>query len=164
MTNVNTKEIIPYSNFKYLIFFEEKKEPVAGMNKMSVLKRTNEILDWRMGGNSNTAHNLAGKTKYEPITFESGLSLDSDFEDWAQRVNNLDTQLAENDNNFKREMNIEILYLDRKVVLRYNIHSCWVSEYIAISDFDTNSNAILIQHLKLENEGWSKDKNKMELS
>jgi len=127
MADVNSKKVLPFRNFKFHVYFEGKKDPVALVSKMSALKRTTEVVDWRSGGDSNSPRKLAGKTKYEPITLERGLSLDSDFEDWAQRVNNFDTHLAENDNDFKKEMSIEILDLDGKVVLRYNIHSCWVS-------------------------------------
>lgn len=155
----NAKVILPYRNFKFRVYFEGKSEPVALVSKMTALKRTTEVVEWRQGGESNTIRKLAGKSKYEPITLEQGLSLDTDFEDWADRVNKWgNTDLAQKDNEFRKELRVEILDLDGEVVLKYKMHKCWVSEYTAIPDFDANANAVAIKTLKIENEGWEKDK------
>jgi phage tail-like protein len=42
-------------------------------------------------------------------------------------------------------------------VLAYNVYNCWVSEYLALPDLDANANAVAIQHIKVECEGWSRD-------
>jgi phage tail-like protein len=155
----NAKVILPYRNFKFRVYFEGKSEPVAMVSKMTALKRTTEVVEWRQGGESNTVRKLAGKTKYEPITLEQGLSLDTDFEDWADRVNKWGgTDLSQKDNEFRKELRVEVLDLDGEVVLKYKMHKCWVSEYTAIPDFDANANAVAIKTLKIENEGWEKDK------
>jgi phage tail-like protein len=155
----NAKVILPYRNFKFRVYFEGKSEPVALVSKMTALKRTTEVVEWRQGGESNTIRKLAGKSKYEPITLEQGLSLDTDFEDWADRVNKWgSTDLAQKDNEFRKELRVEILDLDGEVVIKYKMHKCWVSEYTAIPDFDANANAVAIKTLKIENEGWEKDK------
>jgi phage tail-like protein len=155
----NAKVILPYRNFKFRVYFEGKSEPVAMVSKMTALKRTTEVVEWRQGGESNTVRKLAGKTKYEPITLEQGLSLDTDFEDWADRVNKWGgTDLSQKDNEFRKELRVEVLDLDGEVVLKYKMHKCWVSEYTAIPDFDANANAVAIKSLKIENEGWEKDK------
>ena len=155
----NAKVILPYRNFKFRVYFEGKSDPVALVSKMTALKRTTEVVEWRQGGESNTIRKLAGKSKYEPITLEQGLSLDTDFEDWADRVNKWgNTDLAQKDNEFRKELRVEILDLDGEVVLKYKMHKCWVSEYTAIPDFDANANAVAIKTLKIENEGWEKDK------
>lgn len=155
----NAKVILPYRNFKFRVYFEGKSEPVALVSKMTALKRTTEVVEWRQGGESNTVRKLAGKTKYEPITLEQGLSLDTDFEDWADQVNKFGgTDLAKKDNEFRKELRVEVLDLDGEVVLKYKMTKCWVSEYTAIPDFDANANAIAIKTLKIEHEGWEKDK------
>jgi phage tail-like protein len=155
----NAKVILPYRNFKFRVYFEGKSDPVALVSKMTALKRTTEVVEWRQGGESNTIRKLAGKSKYEPITLEQGLSLDTDFEDWADRVNKWgSTDLAQKDNEFRKELRVEVLDLDGEVVLKYKMHKCWVSEYTAIPDLDANANAVAIKTLKIENEGWEKDK------
>ena len=128
------------------------------MSKMTALKRSREVVEWRQGGESNTVRKLAGKTKYEPITLEQGLSLDTDFEDWADQVNKFGgTDQAQKDNEFRKELRVEVLDLDGEIVLKYKMRKCWVSEYTAIPDFDANANAIAIKTLKIEHEGWVKD-------
>jgi phage tail-like protein len=156
----NAKVISPYRNFKFRLYFEGKSEPVAMVSKMTALKRTTEIVEWRQGGGeSNTIRKLAGKSKYEPITFERGLSLDTDLEDWADLVNRWGgTDLAKKDNEFRKELRVEVLDLDGRVVLKYTMHKCWVSEFTAVPDLDANANTVAIQTLKIENECWEKDK------
>jgi len=155
----NAKIILPYRNFKFRVYFEGKSEAVALVSKMSALKRTTEVVEWREGGVSNTVKKLCGKTKYEPITLEQGMSLDTDFEDWADLVNKWGgTDLAKKDNEFRKELRVEVLDLDGEVVLKYKMHKCWVSEYTALPDLDANANAVAIKTLKIENEGWEKDK------
>jgi len=155
----NAKVILPFRATKFRVYFEGKSEPVALVSKMTALKRTTEVVEWREGGESNTVRKLAGKTKYEPITLEQGMSLDSDFEEWADRVNKWGgTDLAQKDNEFRKELRVEVLDLDGEVVLKYKMHKCWVSEYTAVPDLDANGNAVAIKTLKIENEGWEKDK------
>jgi phage tail-like protein len=154
----NAKVILPYRNFKFRVYFEGKTDPVALVSKMTALKRTTEVVEWREGGESNTVRKLAGKSKYEPITLEQGLSLDTDFEDWADQVNKFGgTDQAKKDNEFRKELRVEVLDLDGEKVLKYTIRKCWVSEYTAIPDFDANANAVAIKTLKIEHEGWVKD-------
>ena len=158
-TQPNTKVILPYRNFKFRVYFEGKSKPVTLMSKMTALKRSREVVEWRQGGESNTVRKLAGKTKYEPITLEKGLSLDTDFESWADRVNKYGViDLAQKGNEFRKELIVEVLDLDGEVVLKYKLHKCWVSEYTAIPDLDANANAVAIKTLIIENEGWEKDK------
>src|SRR5215211_7479892 len=155
----NAKVLLPYRTFKFRVYFEGKSEPVALVSKMTALKRTTEVVEWREGGESNTVRKRVGRTKYEPLTFERGLSLDSDFEDWADLVNKFGgTDLSKKDNEFRKELRVEVLDLDGEVRLKYKMHKCWVSEYTAIPDFDANANAVAIKTLKIENEGWEKDK------
>lgn len=155
----NAKVNLPNRNFKFRIYFEGKSEPVALVSKMTALKRTTEVVEWREGGESNTIRKLPGKSKYEPITFERGLSLDTDFEDWADLVNKWGgADLAKKDYEFRKELRVEVLDLDGEVVLKYKLHKCWVSEFTAVPDLDANTNTIAMQTLKIEYEGWEREK------
>jgi phage tail-like protein len=155
----NAKVILPYRNFKFRVYFEGKTEPVALVSKMTALKRTTEVVEWRQGGESNTIRKLAGKTKYEAITLEQGKSLDTDFEDWADQVNKWGgTDLSQKDNEFRKELRIEVLDLDGEAVLKYKLRRCWVSEYTAVPDLDANANAVAITSVKIEHEGFARDK------
>jgi phage tail-like protein len=158
VAQANAKVVLPYRTFKFLVYFEGNPDPVALVNKMSALKRTTEVVEWRQGGESNTVRKLAGRTKYEPITLEQGVSsTDSDFEDWANRVNQWGGDKGQTDNDFRKELRVEVLDLDGNKVLKYKLHKCGVSEYTAIPDLDANANTVAIKTLKIENEGWEKD-------
>jgi phage tail-like protein len=158
MAQATATKILPYRNFKFKVFFD-KPDAVALVSKMSALKRTTEVVEWRCGGDSNTPRKRAGKTKFEPITMEQGISLDTDFEDWADRVNKFgEGGQAQQDNDFRKDIRVEVLDLDGQTVLKYKIRSCWVSEYTAVPDLDANANAVAIKTIKIENEGWERDK------
>jgi phage tail-like protein len=153
----NAQRHDPYKNFKFLVKFGT--ETVAGISKISSLKRTTEVVEHRRGGDPNVSGKSPGRTKYEAITLERGVTHDKQFEEWANKVWSIsggpgkETSLKD----FRRDLTIEVLNEAGQPVLRYLVHRCWVSEYQATSDFDANANAVLIQHLKLENEGWERD-------
>ena len=46
----------------------------------------------------------------------------------------------------------------------YIVHRCWVSEFQALPDLDAGANAIAIEHIKLENEGWEVDPTIVEIA
>jgi phage tail-like protein len=159
MADVNSKKVLPFRNFKFRVYLEGQKDPIAFVSKMSALKKTTQVIDWRCGGDSNAPRKLPGTTKTEPVVFERGLAFDIKLiHEWANRVNDFDTHLAINDNDFKKEMRVELLDLDGNVVLKYNIHACWISEYTALPDLDANANAVAISSMKVENEGWTLEK------
>jgi phage tail-like protein len=58
---------------------------------------------------------------------------------------------------FKRELMLEVMTEKGHVVHRYFLHNAWVSEYTVIPDFEDNANAIAIESLKLEIEGYDQD-------
>jgi phage tail-like protein len=152
-TAVATK-IEPYRNFRFQIFFD-KSQPVALVSKISALKRTTEVVEWRQGGQPNTPMRLIGKSKYEAINIEQGLSLDKDFDEWAGQVNQFgETNLPKDKESIRKTITIKVLDLDDKPVLEYEIYRCWVSEYTAVPDLDANANVVAIKTIKIENEGW----------
>jgi phage tail-like protein len=149
----------PYKNFKFRVKFGTSADYVAGISKVSALKRTTEVVEHREGGDPSTSRKSPGRNKYEPITLERGVTHDSDFEAWATKVWNYqgkdgtESSLAD----FRKEVIIDVFNEAGQKVISYTVHRCWVSEYQALPDLDANANAIAIQHIKLENEGWERD-------
>lgn len=154
---LNPTRIDPYKNFKFLLFFEGRQDPVAGISKVSPLKRMTEVVEHRQGGDLSTARKAPGMTKFEAITLERGVTHDPDFEEWANLVYSTDGDAAVSLAGYKRNLLIKILNLQGVPVLAYRIFRCWVSEYTALPELDANANAVMIESLMLQNEGWERD-------
>jgi phage tail-like protein len=155
----NPTRLDPYKNFKFRVYFAGRTDPVAGVSKVTGLKRTTEVVEHREGGDPSTGHKSPGRTKYEAITLERGVTQDLDFEEWANKVWNTSSGAGSEVSlkDFRRNLIIELQNESGQTVLKYNVFRCWVSEYQALPDLDANANAIAIQHVKLENEGWERD-------
>ena len=153
----NPRRFDPYKNFKFRVKWDGRY--VAGVSKVSVLKRTTEMVKHRSGGDPSTSFKSPGKTDYDAITLERGVTHDTDFEAWANKVWNYGSQAGGEVSlqDFRKDIIIELLNEAGQVVLIYNIFRCWVSEYQALPDLDANANAVAIQTLKLEHEGWERD-------
>lgn len=146
----------PYRTFKFQVLIDG--QPVAGLKKMSALKKTTEAVDWRTGGDPTHVRKLPGGTKYEAISLEQGLTHDPVFETWANLVNNIDGSSAMSLKNFRKDIVINVLNLQGTVAISYQVKRAWVSEYQALPDFDAGTtNAVGIQSIKLEHEGWERD-------
>lgn len=149
----------PYNNFKFRVKFGISTDYVAGICKVSALKRTTEVVEHREGGDPSTSRKCPGRTKYEAITLERGVSHDPEFEKWATKVWNYEgfpeaeSSLAD----FRKEIIIDVFNEAGQKVISYKVFNCWVSEYQALPDLDANANAVAIQTIKLENEGWIRD-------
>ena len=154
---VNPARFDPYKNFKFRIKWDGKY--VAGLSKMSALKRTTQVIKHREGGDPNSSHKSPGRTEYEAITFERGVTHDSGFEKWANKVwtygAGLGSEISLKD--FRKDITIEIYNEGGQLAIAYNVYRCWVSEYQALPELDANANAIAIQTIKIENEGWERD-------
>jgi len=155
--SVNAQRLDPYKNFRFRVKWDGKY--VAGISKVGSLKRTTEVLPHREGGDPSTSHKSPGRTTYEPITLERGLTHDMEFHDWAGRVWNFGAALGAQVSlaNFRRDIYLEVYNEAGQLVIAYKIYRCWVSEYQALPDLDANANAIAIEHIKLETEGWERD-------
>jgi phage tail-like protein len=152
----NTHRHDPYRTFKFQVVIG--KTTVAGLRKMTALKKTTEVATWRTGGDPSHERKLPGGTKYEPITLEQGLTHDPVFEEWANLVNNIDGDSAISLKDFRKDIVINVLNLQGAVAIAYNVHRAWVSEYQALPDFDAGTtNTVGIQSIKLEHEGWERD-------
>lgn len=155
--SVNTYRFDPYKNFKFRIKWDGRY--VAGVSKVGALKRSTEVVEHREGGDPSTSRKSPGRTKYEAITLERGVTHDVEFENWANKVWHIGTGLGAEVSlkDFRKDVLLEIYNETGQVVLAYKIYRCWVSEFQATADLDANANAVLIQTLKLENEGWERD-------
>jgi phage tail-like protein len=155
--SANASRFDPYKNFKFRLKWDGKY--VAGISKMGALKRTTEVVKHRDGGDPSTSRKSPGRTEYEAITLERGVTHDLEFEAWANRVWNFEGkdggEVSLKD--FRKDIILEIYNEAGQKVIAYKVLRCWVSEFQALPEFDANANAIAIQTIKLENEGWVRD-------
>src|SRR2546428_11242069 len=157
--SVNTQRFDPYKNFKFRVKWDGRY--VAGISKVSALKRTSEVVEHREGGDASTSRKSPGRVKYDAITLERGVTHDTEFEKWANKVWNFGSGLGAEVSlkDFRKDIIIEVYNEAGQLAIAYNVYRCWVSEYQAAPDLDANATAVAIQHIKLENEGWARDTN-----
>jgi phage tail-like protein len=140
---VNAQRFDPYKNFKFRVKWDGRY--VAGISKVGAIKRSTELVEHREGGDPSTSRKSPGRTKFEAITLDkvwnygSGLGAEVSLKD------------------FRKDLIIEVYNEAGQLALAYKVYRCWVSEYQALPDLDANANAVAIQHIKLENEGWERD-------
>jgi phage tail-like protein len=154
---VNPTRFDPYKNFKFRVKWDNRY--VAGVSKVSMLKRTTEVVKHRDGGDPSSSRKSPGRTEYEAITLERGVTHDSAFEEWATKVWNYGAGLGKEVSlkDFRKDVTIEVYNEAGQLAIAYHVYRCWVSEWQALPDLDANANAVAIQHIKLENEGWVRD-------
>jgi phage tail-like protein len=154
---VNPKRFDPYKNFKFRVKWDGRY--VAGVSKISGLRRTTEVISHREGGDPSTTRKSPGLTKFEAITLERGVTHDPEFENWADKVWSLGAPLGAEVSlkDFLKDIILELYNEAGQVVLAYKIYRCWISEYEVLPDLDANANVVAIEHITLENEGWERD-------
>jgi phage tail-like protein len=155
--SVNATRFDPYKNFKFRVRWDGRY--VAGVSKVGALKRTTEVVKHRHGGEPSVTRKSAGRTDYDAITLERGVTHDPEFERWVNKVWNYGAGLGSESSlrDFRKDIVIEVYNEAGQLALAYRVYRCWPSEYQALADLDANANAVLIQTLKLENEGWERD-------
>lgn len=155
--SVNPKRFDPYKNFKFRVKWDGRY--VAGVSKVSALRRTTDLVQHREGGDPSTNRKSPGRTNYEAITLERGVTHDTDFEKWANKVWNFGAGMGSEVSlaDFRKDILLDVFNEAGQKVLSYKVYRCWVSEYRALPDLDASANAIAIQSIKLENEGWERD-------
>ncbi|HML12693.1 MAG TPA: phage tail protein [Xanthobacteraceae bacterium] len=154
---VNPTRVDPYKQFKFRVKWDGKY--VAGVSKVSALKRTTEVVEHREGGDPSTPHKSPGRTKFEAITLERGVTQDTDFEAWANKVWKLGAALGSEVAlaDFRKDIVIELFNEAGQVVHGYKVYRCWPSDYVALGDLNADQASVAIEHIKLENEGWERD-------
>jgi phage tail-like protein len=155
--SVNAQRFDPYKNFKFRLKWDGRY--VAGISKCGALKRTTEVVKHREGGDPSSSRKSPGRTEYEAITLERGVTHDQDFEQWANKVWNYGSGLGSETSlkDFRKDVIIDVYNEAGQLAITYKVYRCWVSEFQAMSDLDANANAVAIQTIKLENEGWERD-------
>lgn len=159
---VNTSRIDPYKNFKFRVKWDG--QVVAGVSKVSALKRTTEVVSHREGGDISTHRLSPASSKFDPITLERGVSFAPEFEAWANLVYSTEGDGAVSLANFRKNIMIEFLNLQGTVVRAYRVFRCWVSEYHALPELDANANAIAFEMIVLQNEGFERDESVVEVA
>jgi phage tail-like protein len=154
---VNPLRFDPYVNFKFRVKWDGRY--VAGVSKMGALKRTTEAVKHREGGDPSSSRKSPGKTEYEAVTLERGVTHDTEFEKWANKVWNYGSGLGLEVSlkDFRKDVIVEVYNEAGQLVIAHHLFRCWVSEYQALPELDAGANAVAIQTLKLENEGWERD-------
>ena len=154
---VNAQRFDPYKNFKFRVKWDGRY--VAGVSKVGALKRTTEVVEHREGGDPSTGRKAPGRSKFDAISLERGVTHDTEFEKWANKVWNFGSGLGAETSlkDFRKDIIIELYNESGQLAVAYKVFRCWVSEFQALPDLDANANAVAIQHIKLENEGWIRD-------
>jgi len=128
---------------------------IPGVSRVSALRRTTEVVEHRDGGDPTVSRKAPGRTVYEAITLQRGVTEDSAFEDWANLV--FEVQTGVESGNFRKDVYLELYNEAGQLARAYKIYRCWPSAYDALPDLDGGGNAIAIEQIRLENEGWERD-------
>lgn len=152
---VNAHRFDPYKNYKFRVKWDNKT--VLGVSKVGALKRTTAVVTYRAGGDNSVDHKSPGRTTYEAITMERGITHDLEFEKWANMVHPYAGDAAMDLVHYKKNCRLEVTNEKGQVAQAYNLFQCWVSEFTALPDLDASANAVAIEHIKIELEGWERD-------
>ena len=153
---VNPQRFDPYKNFKFRVKWDGRY--VAGVSKVGALTRSTEPIEHREGGDPSTVRTSPGQTSYEPITLERGVTHDKAFEQWANKVWNWGSGLGAESSlqDFRKDIIIEMYNEAGQLAIAYKVYRCWVSEFTALPELDASGNAVAIQSIQLQNEGWER--------
>ena len=152
---VNATRVDPYKNFKFQVMWDGRV--VLGISKVGALKRTTEVVKHREGGENSTDHKSPGRTTYDGVTLERGITHDLEFEKWANKIHPFAGDVAMDLVAYKKELTLEVMNEKGHVALRYFLHGCWVSDFTAVPALDANANAIAVESIKIELDGWERD-------
>ena len=106
--SVNAQRFDPYKNFKFRVKWDGRY--VAGVSKVGALKRTTEVVKHREGGDPSSSRKSPGRTEYDAITLERGVTHDTEFEQWANKVWNFGSGLGAEVSlkDFRKDIIIEV--------------------------------------------------------
>ncbi|TPM26457.1 phage tail protein [Mesorhizobium sp. B2-3-4] len=152
---VNPQRFDPYKNYRFRVKWDGRY--VAGISRVSALKRTTDVVEHRDGGETGTTRKSPGITRFEPITIERGVTHDLEFERWANKVWDLQASGDISLKDFRKDLILEFHNEAGQLAIAYKIYRCWPSEVQMLPELDANANAVAIQSMKLENEGWERD-------
>jgi phage tail-like protein len=150
-----TNRFDPYRNFRFRVKWDGQY--VAGLTKMGSLKRTTEMVEFREAGENIVSRKLPGKSSYQAVSLEAGITYDTAFEDWANLVNDFASHSVTSLGEFRKNLTVDIFNEAGLKALSYNLYRAWVSEYQALPDLDAGANAVAITTIKLEFEWFERD-------
>ncbi len=154
---VNPARFDPYKDFKFRVKWDGRY--VAGISRVSALRRHTEVVEHREGGDPGTARKSPGRTWFEPLVLERGVSHDADFEQWANKVwrqgAGAGAEVSLRD--FRKDLVIELYNEAGQLALAYRVYRCWVSSFQALPELDANAAGVAIQSITLQHEGWERD-------
>jgi phage tail-like protein len=155
--SVNPQRFDPYKAFKFRLKWDGRY--VAGISRVGPLRRETEVIHHREGGDPSSSRKSPGRTEFDAITLERGVTHDPEFEQWANKVWNLGAGLGAEVSleDFRKDVQLELYNEAGQLAIAYRIFRCWVSEYQALPELDANAAGIAFQRIRLENEGWERD-------
>ncbi len=156
---VDPKKRDPFRNFNFRIVMGGIE--VAACRKMSAITGSVDVVKFRAGNNTASNEELSpGRTHFEPITLESGLTTDPEFERWALQLIRHDQTVDPprvSDPDFRREVEIFVYDIDNnKPVKKFVLHRAWVSKYTAMSELAAEANEVLIETIEIQHEGFQR--------
>jgi phage tail-like protein len=156
--NVHRKD--PYKTFNFRLILDGN--PVAFLSKMGKLTRTTDVIPFRSGNDPTHDTKSPGRTTYQAITLERGLTHDQAFKDWANKIHQFGGNPLTDLVGYKKDVILEMLNEKHQVAHRLFLYNAWVSEFTAMPDLDANANTVAIESIKIEIEGFEEDPNTVE--
>ena len=156
-SSVEPQRVDPYENFRIRVKWDGRY--VAGVSKMSALKRTTEVVTHQEGGDLSSSRKSPGRSEFDPVTLERGVTHDTEFETWANTVLSFGSSVGDDEalQDFRKDVLVELYDEAGQLAVAYRLFRCWVSEYQVLPEMDAKANAVVMETLKLENEGWERD-------
>lgn len=144
----------PFTGFKFRVIVATFSSDI-GFQKVSGLKESTEVVEYREGTDPITKRKLPGLTVYDPVTFTRGLSTSHDLLDWRAQVA---TASSPGDgvppDGFRRTVTVQMFAKGNndQAVQSWEILKAWPQE-LNHSDLDAEGSAVVIQSMILANEG-----------
>lgn len=157
----------PLRNFKFRFNISKPNLPGLlqfGFMTVSGLSVNTPAINYREGGNNTTTKKMPGQSEFPPITCQRGVAVGSNLL-WAWYLEIFAAQQGAGNgpagNDFRCDATLEVL--DHPVTAgtapvkaRFNIYNMWPTS-IQFSDFDAGGNALFMQVMTLEYEGFDFD-------
>jgi phage tail-like protein len=160
---VNANRYDPYKTFRFRVKWDGRY--VAGVSRVGALTRTTQVVTHREGGDPSVPRKSPGQSDYGNIVLERGVTHDVEFARWANKVWDHANSTAAPDQatqlvslkDFRKDLIIEVYNEAGQKALAYNVFRAWPSSYQGLPELDASANAVAIESLTLECEGWEKD-------
>ncbi len=153
---VNPSRMDPYKIAKFHVVVDGNAIP--GITGVSGLSRHTETILHREDSFPSHMITSPGLTTFEPITLQRGITHDTTFENWADMSFSQQGDQAMSLKNFRKNMLIKLFNQQGTPVLTYMVYRCWVAEYQALPELDSMCDAIAVETIVLQHDGWERDR------